>query len=991
MKGTFTLLFFMFLVIGLQAQNVTVSGTITDAETGEGLIGASVLEKGTTNGSITDIDGNYTVSVSGPETILQFSYVGYATQEIAVGRQSEISVALSLDISELEEIVVVGYGSVRKSDLTGAVASVKSEDLVKVPNANPVQALQGKVSGLQVLNTSGDPGATPVVRLRGITTLNNNNPIFVVDGVIIEEGNSLDFLNANDIESMEVLKDASATAIFGSRGSNGVIIVTTKRGKSGDVRINVSAEQSWESVANKVGVMNGREFATYVNDITPGTYNNLDILPNTDWQDQIYTKHAPIRSYSASISGANDKVNYYFGLGYFYQQGVIPKSDLERITTKINTTYNLTKDVALGANLSIALKDKQNAPGVVNTALRAWPISTPYNEDGSFAEVFGSSNALATIAYSNNNTKSLESVGNLFLEYKFLEGFSAKSSLQFTFGLDKNKSFTPAFYVAPLQQNETSDISQRYEDRSFLLWENTLSYNKVFGKHRINAVVGWTAQQVRSESLTGSGQNVLRDDEEFWYVDAGDRLPENEAIATGASHSTIESYLFRVNYTLLDKYLFTATYRRDGSSKFGVNNRYGVFPSFAVGWNLSDESFFPEIDAIDNVKIRASWGIVGNDKIGYLDQYSTIASGRGAVFGVNEQLYPGATFSSGGNPNLRWEETKQYDIGVNFDMFNGRLTTELDYYNKTTDGILVSLEVLGYAGLGAFQTIRYNAAEVENSGFEFNTSWRDEIGDFTYQIGFLGSFVKNEVLSLGDVGADSVLTAGDIGLGQRVSQTVVGRPIGFFYGYKVAGVFQNEAQLDEFPHLSAQKVGDFIYEDTNGDGKLNADDRTVIGNSIPSFIYGFNTSFGYKGISLSLDFQGQMGSEIYNGKQAIQSTLSNFEDRFLGRWTGEGTTNENPRATQGGVNFSPSDYFVEDGSFLRLRTATLGYDLPRKWLSAIGAQSTRIYVRGTNLFTWTKYSGYSPDLGASNPLDGVLDTGVYPISRVYSAGLNVTF
>lgn len=991
MKRIFTFLFLSAFSLCAFAQSYSVSGKVTDAEGGEELIGASVVVKGTTNGVITDIDGNYQLSGVTSESVLQISFIGYLTQEIKVGNQTQINVSLTFDVEQLDEIVVVGYGSVRKSDLTGAVSSVKAEELIKVPSASPIQALQGKVSGLQVMSSSGDPGAAPVVRLRGITTLNNNNPIFVVDGVIISEGNSLDFLNANDVESVEVLKDASATAIFGSRGSNGVIIVTTKRGEKGGVRVNVSADFSWETIANKIGVMNGREFATYVNEITPGTYNNLDVLPDTDWQDLIYQDNAPIRSVTASISSANDKVNYYFSLGYFSQQGIIDKSDLERITTKINTTYSITNNLNLGVNLSLAIRDKQNAPGIITPALRAWPISTPFNPDGTFAEVMGSSNVLASTEFANSTRKSIQSVGNIYLSYDFLDGFTAKSSFQFTYDINKDKAFTPQFFVAPLQQNETSDISAGYSDSNLLLWENTLNYSKEFGIHRISALAGWTAQLTRSEFLNGAGQNVLRNDEEFWFINGADGNPLNEAVSNSGGHSALESYLFRVNYTLKDKYLFTATYRRDGSSRFGENRRYGSFPSLALGWNLSDESFFPDFAFIDNIKVRASWGIVGNEKIGDNDQFATIASGFGAVFGVNEQLNSGATFSSGGNPNLQWEETEQIDFGLNIILFDGRFSTELDYYNKTTNGILVGLEPAGYAGIGAFQNITFNAASVENRGFEFNTSWRDKVGDFDYQLGFLGSFTKNEVLSLGDIGSDSIIVAGDLGNGQRVAQTVVGQPIGFFYGYKVAGVFQNTEQLNEFPRLSSQRVGDFIYEDTNGDGILNVNDRTIIGNSIPDFIYGFSTSVGYKGINLSLDFQGQMGVDIYNGKQAIQPTLSNFEDKFLGRWTGEGSTNENPRATQGGPNFLPSDYFVEDGSFLRLRTATISYDIPKRILETIHASSLRVYVRGTNLFTATEFTGYSPDLGAGSPLNGVIDRGVYPITKVYSAGLNLTF
>lgn len=995
----------IFSVFLINAQSSKVSGTIKDADNGEALIGASILEKGTTNGTITDIDGNYQFEVENTDALLVVSYIGYKSREIPLNNRTTVNIDLELNLEELEEVVVVGYGTVRKSDLTGAVSSVKSEDMLKVPNASPVQALQGKVSGLQVLSPSGDPGAAPVVRLRGVTTLNNNNPLFVVDGVIIEQGVSdgnssgtpLDFLNANDIESVEVLKDASATAIFGSRGSNGVIIVTTKTGKPGKPRINFSAEYGLESIANTIDVMNGTEFATYVNDIDyneVGPYN-IDQVSSIDWQDLIYQDYSPIQSYSFSFAGGAERSNYYLGLGYYAQEGIMPKSGLERITAKINTDYAITDNIKIGTNLSVALKDKKNAPGVVNTALRAWPIDEPYFTDPvtgerRFAEVNGGGNALAAIEYTNNTTQSIETVGNLYASADFLDGFTFKSSLQFSLGASKNTSFTPVYFVAPLQQNETSDISKSFRYNNFLLWENTISYNKQFRQHRINAVGGYTTQNVFAESLNGSAQNLLREGESFWYLDAGDGDPLLQTVGNGASHSSIRSVLFRVNYSLMDKYLLTATYRRDGSSKFGSNNRYGSFPSFALGWNLSEEGFFPTVAFIEDFKIRASWGLVGNDKIDYAAQYGQIANNFGAVFGADEQFNSGATFSSGGNPNLKWEETSQLDIGMNLTLFNGKLNSDFDYYIKTTNDILVDLEPIGYAGLGAFQTITYNVASVENRGFEFSLDWQDDIGEFGYRLGFRGSSVKNEVLELGeDIGVDSLIVAGDLGNGQQVARTAVGLPIGFFYGYEAIGVFQSDEEATDSPSLFGQGEGDIRYRDVNNDGAITAQDRINIGNSIPSFVYGFNAEVSYKGISLSADFQGQTGVDIYNGKQAIRFGLLNYEERYNDHWTPANPSASNFRAVSGGTNYTPSSYFVEDGSFIRLRTLSLAYNIPiDNWGSV---QSLRVYVRGTNLFTITEFSGYSPDLGAASALDGVIDRGVYPITKVFSGGINLTF
>lgn len=999
-------LFFLVAVIAIgKAQELTLEGRITSAEDNMALPGAAIQIKGTTEGTITDVEGQYSLTVA-PESVLIVSYVGFKSQEIPVNSRSVIDISLELDLVSMEEIVVVGYGSVRKSDLTGSVASVRTEDLVKVPVADPVQAMQGKVSGLQILNASGEPGDAPVIRLRGITTTNNNNPLFVVDGVIIDSGvttddenddnnnrSPLDFLNARDIESVEVLKDASATAIFGARGSNGVIIVTTRRGSKGKVSVSLNAEQGWETVANRISLMNGREFAGYVNDIDPdepGPYSNFDALNNTDWQDLIFNSGTSIRNYNASFSGANDRVNYYAGVGYYYQEGILDKSDLERITVKLNADFQLSDQLKLGINFSVANYDKQNAPNVINAAYRAWPIDEPYGSNGEFAEVRGNGNPLAAIEYSNDFRETLRAIGNTYLEYNFLPGFTIKSSYQFDIENTKTTNFTPEFFVAPLQQNETSDLTKGYRDSQLWLWENTLSWNKEIDVHRFNAVLGYTIQESTSEFLNGITENLLREGEDFWYVDAGEQ--DFERADNGGAESAIVSVLFRVNYSLLDRYLFTATYRRDESSKFGPNNRYGVFPSVAVGWNLSNEPFFPQNRIIDLVKIRSSYGLLGNDKIRYLDQFSRISSGQDAVFGTDEQLNPGASFEGAGNPDLKWEETSQFDIGMDLEFLRSRLTAELDYYVKETNDILVLLSPAGYSGYGAFVDLRYNAASVKNSGFEFNVNWRDDVGALSYGVGVLGSTLNNEVTDIGEqLGGASVITDGDLGNGQRVTRTQVGEPIGSFYGYDIVGIYQNDQDLEDHPHLFAADVGDFIFNDTNDDGIINSEDMINLGSSIPDFTYGSSLFANYKGFGVSVDFQGQRGNKIYNGKQAIQFSLLNYETKFVERWTGEGSSSTAPRASQGGVNFQPSEFFVEDGSFLRLRTVTLSYDLPLKLLENLSLGSARVYLRGVNLATWTDWSGYSPDLGARSVTDGVIDLGVYPITRIYSAGMNLTF
>jgi TonB-linked SusC/RagA family outer membrane protein len=986
-KISLLLLSMFFLWPGmLWAQERTISGTVTAGDTNEPLPGVNILVQGTTRGTITDISGNYQVSLESADEVLVFSYIGYEQQEIQVGNQSTIDVVLQVDARALEEIVVIGYGTVRKSDLTGSVSTVKAEDIAKVPAGNAAQALQGKVSGLQVQSPSGEPGANPIIRLRGVTTLNNNDPIFVVDGVITED---ISFLSSSDIESMEVLKDASATAIFGSRGSNGVIMVTTKSGTEMErPRINLSYEMGLESVENQLSLMNGRQFATYVNEFDPGTFNNLNALPDTDWQDLIFEQNAPIHKLDLSVSGAAEKLDYYFGGSYYSQEGIIDKSSFERVSLKSNTNYKVREFLSLGSNLTLSYINKENAPGVVPTAYRAWPIDVPYNEDGTYAEVNGG-NALAAIEFHNSNQDALRLLGNVFAEATFLQNFRFKTSFQIDAEGRENRSFAPVYFVGPLQQNEESDIGVSTTIFSTWIWENTLNYNLSLEKHNLDALLGYTSQLTSYEMLRGDRRNLLREDEDFWYLDAGQQ--DFQTNSNNAFKNAIASYLFRVNYAYDSRYIGTITFRRDGSSKFGGNNRYANFPAVAVGWNIYNESFFPQTTFLDKLKLRASWGIIGNEKIAWRAQYSTVAGGIDAVLGNPETLNPGASLTNLGNPDLKWEETEQFDVGLEFNMFNSRLVAEFDYYRKETEGILVDLRVPAHMGIGSFQYTTFNAADVLNSGFEFNLNWTDEINDFTYEIGVIGSTVHNEVISLGTgTGQDSVIVGGSF-LGQNVARTVEGRSIGFFYGWQIDGVFQDQEELSTYPHLSQQGIGDFRYVDTDGNGVMNEADKVQLGTWIPDFIYGFNLNFGYKGFNLSLDFQGQTGNSIYNAKEATRFSLLNWETKYNNYWTGPGSTNEHPRPSSGGINYQPSNYFVENGSYLRLRTAQLSYTFDAEFLSRIRMRNAMIYVRGTNLFTLTDYSGYSPEIGVGNPIDGALDQGIYPITRIYSAGINLTF
>lgn len=995
MRILFTYLIFTLLPAMVMAQVRTVTGKVTSSEDGMPLPGVSVVVQGTNKGTATDAEGQYNLELAPAENTLIFSFVGYKTQEIAVGERTNVDVVLATDEQMLEEVVVIGYGTVRKSDLTGAVSSVRGGDLTKIPAASPMQALQGKVAGVQITTNTGAPGAGPIVRVRGVGTFNNADPIFVVDGVILSD---INYLNAADIQSVEVLKDASATAIYGSRGANGVVLITTKRGTPGKegMQVNVSAEYSIQQMQKKIDLLNGREFAIIANELRPGSYNNVDAVPNTDWQDQVF-QTAPIQNYQVSVTGSTQKMEYYLGLGYFNQDGIIPKSNYERVTLRFNNTYRLGNAVRVGSNLSFTPYKQQNTHiNAAFNAYRAQPTITPRQPDGSFSPVPGVGNPLADIEYTNNFDNVIRSVSNVFGEVDILKGLTLRSSFGVDVEYKKNRSFSPQFFVNAQQENSTSDLTKLFEDRANWLWENTISYNKQLGKSRISAVAGYTMQESTTEKMEVVGENILRDDEDLWYINPdninGGRV-KNEVLLD--NYFSMMSYLFRANYSFDDRYLFTATFRRDGSSKFISKNRYANFPSLAIGWNVINEGFMQDAGKLSNFKVRVSWGIVGNEKTKYDRQYSGVLNGVGAVFGQNETLYPGSTYGESGNQNLRWEQTNQIDAGVELGFFDDRLNIELDYFHKTTEDILIDLPVPGYLGNGVGKTITYNAAEVLNRGFEYNVSWESEWNGFRYRIGTVGTTIHNEVLNVfGSKDPNDKLFNAN-----STTATSVGRPIGSFYGYVVDGIFQNAAELDAYPHRSDAGVGDLRFKDVNPDNALTSDDRTYIGSPIPTFLYGLNLEAGFKSFSLSFDFQGQSGNKIYNEKETVRVEMYNFEQHVINRWRGEGTSQTEPKASIGGYNFLPSTRFVQDGSYFRLRNVTLSYKLPAALLTKMKMNAASVYVRGTNLFTITDFTGYSPEVGF--PLDrnqsGVsslntgIDAGTYPVSAIYSLGLNLTF
>jgi TonB-linked SusC/RagA family outer membrane protein len=598
------------------------------------------------------------------------------------------------------------------------------------------------------------------------------------------------------------------------------------------------------------------------------------------------------------------------------------------------------------------------------------------------------------INYNNSFNKGIRGVGNMYVEATFQKNFVAKSSFGIDAGYNKNENFSPAYAVLyydgteSMQKHATSSLTKESRENLTWLWENTLNYNQVFGKHSISAVAGYTMQNSNSEVLSVSSNNIIRDASDFWYIQWANMTDAKNEVDAGLNYSMI-SYLARLNYTYNEKYILTGTFRRDGSSKFATENRWSIFPSAAAGWNISKESFMGSIPEISKLKLRGSWGQIGNEKIDYSNRFS-LTENIVTVFGTGDVIYPGTTYSKSGNPDLRWEVTTQTDIGLEIGLFKDKLTGEFDYYNRTTDDILVALSTPGFLGNGSGQTIYFNAGKVQNRGFEANINWRDEIGEVGYSVGILASTIHNEVLSVGgSSGVDSLLFGGNIK--GYLTQSRKGLPIGAFYGYKTDGIFQNQAELDAYPHTGDAGIGDLRRVDVNGDKVINDQDRTYIGSPVPKFIFGFNAEVTYKNFDVSFSLQGQTGNKIYNAKEFIRPDAYNFEQHVMDRWTGEGTSNTEPRASFGGYNYIPSDKYIQDGSFVRLRSLVVGYTLPEAITAKMHMQQFRVYAKGNNIYTLTRYTGYTPEIGVGDVLGSSIDTGIYPVSAVYSFGVTLTF
>lgn len=997
---------------GAAVPDVVIRGKVT-GEAGVALAGASVVVKGTTRGTTTNNEGNFTLSVPDANVTLVISSVGYDDQEVALGGRTDITVALVTSAKLIDQVVVIGYGSANRRDLTGSISRVAGKEVADKPNTNPVSSLQGKVSGLSVVN-SGQPGQEPDIRIRGTISRYQTKPLYVVDGLF---NDNINFLNPTDIESIEVLKDPSSLAIFGVRGANGVIIVTTKQAKNGQTVINLNTSYGIKKIVDKVQLTDANGFKTLFDEqrvlqqTAPFAYYDK-FTGNSDWIDLISKKNPIISSSNVSISSGTEKNKFYMGIGYIKEEGLIKHERLEKLLLNLSDELKVSKAIKIGFTFN---GYRASLPQLhdYNSAIAATPIVSPFNSEfGVFNklpnEIGGPQigNPLLIDAYANTDiSKEYRAIGSVFAEISFLRNFTFKATYYGDLGFNDQRQYTPIINVYSGEDNSVNTYggfttTQVYQkENKFLKYqqEYLLTYKKNFGDHSLTALGGFTTyfnsySETNGRVKQSVNGNPIPYDKRFWYLDNffGDPASKVSGISPGNDifgnrqplqweQSTV-SMLFRVLYNYKGKYLLNASFRRDGSSEIASSNRYQNFAAVGAAWEMTKEDFMDGQNIFNYLKVKASWGVLGNQYVGlHYPFYPQLAGGQTAVFGNN--LIPAYVPAYLADANLKWETVKSLEGGVEFTTMKNRLRIEANYFHKLTDNLLTTYPPIS----GTAQGIK-NAGSVVNQGIEASATWSDKFGNgIGYTISGNITTLNNKVKSLNTKGFQ---------IFDGPSVTEAGYPIGYFYGYEVDGLYQSYADKLGSPaagSLGDYGPGDLKFKDQNGDGVIDALDRKLIGNPTPDFIYGFSLGADFKGLELSLDFQGVYGNEIYRnwGNGSTFAPFNYREDR-LARWTGAGTSNWEPAATGHSINQQASTYMIEDGSYLRLRNIQLGYNFSSAGLAKWKIRTLRIYVNGQNVKTFKRNSGFTPEFGGSATNFGV-DNGSYPVPAVYTAGLNVTF
>ncbi|WP_461825584.1 SusC/RagA family TonB-linked outer membrane protein [Dysgonomonas sp.] len=994
-------------VTSIYAQTKTVSGKVTD-QVNEPLIGVSVQVQGTTTGTVTDIDGIYTISAKQGD-ILVFSYLGMKAQSVTVGAQNTINVVLQDDAKLLSETVVIGYGSAKKRDLTGSIVSIKAEDIANRPSANPLASLQGKVAGVQVVNT-GIAGQDPEIRIRGTNSINGYKPLYVVDGLF---NDNISFINPADIESMEILKDPSSLAIFGVRGANGVVIVTTKKAKENQTLVNINTSFGFKSVVDKIKLANASQFKElYSEQLANQGASAFDFTKwtaDTDWQDEVF-QTGFITNNNISITSSTEKNKFYMGVGYTSEEGNMKHEEYNKVTINLSSDYNITKDFKIGFQFNGSRATPLNTTTGLYTdalkrALYAAPIAAPYNEEQGLYNTLPSfqknevSNPMSIVELQKNTSKVIDyrASGNVYADYTFLKNFNFRVMYSLDHRAYDSRLYTPKrtlFDVDTQQAVVMGDgktaVDQQKLNETKVQADYLLTYNNKFNDHSITATAGFTTYYNSLSSLSarrGEGNGLpIANDPDKWFVSIGDANAATNG-STQWERSTV-SFLARALYGYKNKYLFNGSFRRDGSSGFFyTGNEWQNFYSLGAGWVMTEEDFMKDVTFLDYLKLKGSWGVLGNQNMDRVyPAEPVLLNTANAVFGDN--ILPGYEIAYLPDPNLKWEKIHAWEAGFEAYFLKNRLNFEGVYYHKTTKDLLA--EIPGITGtrpgLG-------NLGSLQNKGVELSLAWNDKIGsDWRYSISGNLTTIKNKVLSLYQEGY--TITTGTSGL-PEMSYTQAGYPIGYFYGYKVEGVYQTQNEIDNSPvnKLKTPLPGDLKFKDVNGDGEITTADRTMIGNPTPDFTYGISVSLGYKNFDLSVDMMGVYGNEIYRTWNIYEWSQFNYLESRMGRWHGEGTSNWEPimnRSRSLNGKDYPSEYFIEDGSFFRIRNIQLGYTFSSSLLQKVKMKSLRVYVNAQNPKTWKNNTSYSPEIGGSAIAFGI-DANPYPLPAVYTFGLNLTF
>ena len=1056
---TYRIALILLMVTGMgcvSAYAQQVRGTVTD-EAGEPVIGAGVLVQGTTVGTTTDVDGTYILDRVPANAVLVVSSIGYETQSEAVNGRSVINFVLREDALLLDDVVVVGYGVQKKSVVTASISKVDGDQLNTVKASTINDALKGKVSGVQITQASGQPGSGSQIKIRGIGTVNNSDPLYIVDGMPVDGG--IDYLNPTDIQSVEILKDAASAAIYGARAANGVVLVTTKSGSKGKATITYNGSYGWRNPWRKKEVLNAKEYMTIMNemDVNDGIvprYSLAEVAAagkGTDWQDQTFNYNAPVQQHQLSVSGGTDKALYFVSVGYFNQEGIIGgnynKSNYDRLSIRSNNTYvpyettdrDFLNKVTLSANIAYSritskgIETNSEFGSILGSAVAFNPILPVFADEATAAQILadhptaivakdGRVYSLPPTGYQEltNPVANLDTPGNtIYNTDKFVANFTGEldilPGLKFksSFGTDLsfwgNDGYAYPQYKSSMNYTLRSSVWSSMNRGFRWQTENYFSYNKTLDKHTFSAVLGQSAMSYNSRYISGTDYDLLETDPLKANIDhaIAERTEERVSGGTGGyDFQRLASYFFRFDYNYDERYMLEVTVRRDGSSRFGPGHKWATFPAVSLGWNVTNEPWLKgQVDWLSQLKLRASWGKNGNENIGNFRYASLMDGGQNYYFGrgwtvadagfVSSMQY-GASAGALANPTIRWEESEQIDLGLDARFLQDRLSFGLDYYKKKTNGMLMDMPIPSYVGQSAPMS---NLGDMENWGVEFEIGWQQQLGDFHYSINANASFLRNKLIKLGNASGEAVYQGnGASGVGDYVKGQN-GEVWPFFYGMKTDGIFQTWDEVNSYKDKDgglmqpSAQPGDVRFVDTNKDGYVNDNDRTKIGKGQPDWTYGITFAADWKGFDATLFFQGSYGNDIFDYSMRGDIPAMNRPAWILGRWIGEGTSNRIPRMTAANPNqnWRSSDLYIKDGSYVRLKTAQLGYTIPAQVIRHIGLQNIRVYLAGENLLTFTKYDGFDPEMASGGYTTLGVDRGIYPQARTITVGATITF